>query len=62
MIIVSNTSPLTNLASIGQLDLLRRLYSRINIPDGVWDELNEAGFRIEESLFLYALGLAGEKR
>jgi len=40
MIVVSNTSPLTNLAAIGQFDLLRRLYSGINIADGVWDELN----------------------
>jgi predicted nucleic acid-binding protein len=40
MIVVSNTSPLTNLAAIGQFDLLRRLYSSINIADGVWDELN----------------------
>ncbi len=40
MIIVSNTSPLTNLAAIGQLDLLCRLYTRLHIPPGVWDELN----------------------
>ncbi len=40
MIVVSNTSPLTNLASIGQFDLLYRLYPNINITDGVWDELN----------------------
>ncbi|MCK4488453.1 MAG: DUF3368 domain-containing protein [Desulfobacterales bacterium] len=40
MIVVSNTSPLTNLAAIGQFDLLRRLYAGINIADGVWDELN----------------------
>ena len=40
MIVVSNTSPLTNLAAIGQFDLFRRLYSSINIADGVWDELN----------------------
>lgn len=43
MIVVSNTSPLTNLASVGQFDLLRRLYSHINIPEGVWDELNAMG-------------------
>jgi uncharacterized protein len=40
MIVVSNTSPLTNLASIGQFGLLRKLYSQIHIADGVWDELN----------------------
>ena len=40
MIVVSNTSPLTNLAAIGQFDLLRRLYPDVNIADGVWNELN----------------------
>jgi len=45
MIVVSNTSPLTNLAAIGQFDLLYRLYPNINITDGVWDELNAMGNR-----------------
>lgn len=40
MIIVSNTSPLTNLAAIGQFFLLRSLFSEIFIAEGVWDELN----------------------
>jgi hypothetical protein len=43
MIVVSNTSPLTNLAAIDQFDLLRELYSQIYIPEGVWDELNAEG-------------------
>ncbi len=43
MIVVSNTSPLTNLAAIGQFDLLRRLYGRVHIADGVWQELNAGG-------------------
>lgn len=34
MIVVSNTSPLTNLAAIGQVDLLRQLYGEVHIPDG----------------------------
>lgn len=45
MIVVSNTSPLTNLAAIGQFDLLRHLYSRVHIAAGVWEELNAAGGR-----------------
>ena len=45
MIIVSNTSPLTNLAAIGQFDLLYRLYARLHIAEGVWDELNAQGKR-----------------
>jgi uncharacterized protein len=43
MIIVSNTSPLTNLAAIGQFDLLRCLYTHIHIAPGVWKELNAKG-------------------
>jgi uncharacterized protein len=45
MIVVSNTSPLTNLAAIEQFDLLRALYGRVHIPDGVWEELNAGGRR-----------------
>jgi len=45
MIVVSNTSPLTNLAAIGQFDLLRKLYARLHIAQGVWDELNAKGLR-----------------
>jgi uncharacterized protein len=43
MIIVSNTSPLTNLAAIGQFECLHRLFSRLRISDGVWEELNAGG-------------------
>ncbi len=43
MIVISNTSPITNLAAIGHLDLLRDLYGQIHIPRGVWDELNAFG-------------------
>jgi predicted nucleic acid-binding protein len=43
VIVVSNTSPITNLAAIGQFDLLRQLYGEILIPDAVWDELNAGG-------------------
>ena len=45
MIVVSNTSPLTNLAAIGRFDLLRDLYSELYIPSGVWEELNAGGQR-----------------
>ncbi len=40
MIVVSNTSPITNLAAIHQFDLLHLLYGQIHIPDAVWAELN----------------------
>ena len=39
MIVVSDTSPITSLAAIGQLDLLRQLYSKILIPEAVYQEL-----------------------
>ncbi len=39
LIVVSNTSPLTNLAAIGQFDLLRVLFERVHVPGGVVDEL-----------------------
>jgi len=39
MIVVSNTSPITNLAAIGQLNLLQQIYSTIIIPQAVYDEM-----------------------
>lgn len=39
MRVVSNTSPLSNLAVIGELDLLQKIYSKILIPPTVYDEL-----------------------
>jgi predicted nucleic acid-binding protein len=40
MIVVSNTSPLTNLAAIGQFGLFHQLYGRLHIAERVWEELN----------------------
>jgi len=39
MSIVSNASPLINLARIGKLDLLRQLYGELVIPEAVWHEV-----------------------
>jgi predicted nucleic acid-binding protein len=39
MNVVSNASPLINLARIGKLDLLRQLYGEIVIPQAVWNEV-----------------------
>jgi uncharacterized protein len=44
-LVVSNTSPLTNLAAIGHFDLLRELFGQIHIAQGVWAELNHRGLR-----------------
>lgn len=43
MKVVSNTSPLTNLAAIGQFRLLKSFFGEIHIAKGVWDELNSGG-------------------
>jgi predicted nucleic acid-binding protein len=43
MIVVSNTSPIINLAAIGQLDLLRHLYGTIIIPQAVYHEIAVSG-------------------
>lgn len=45
MIVVSNTSPLTNLAAIGLFRLLHELYGVVNISTAVWDELTANGER-----------------
>lgn len=39
MIVVSDTSPLCYLILIGQIDLLRRLYGQVVIPQAVQEEL-----------------------
>ena len=39
MIVISNTSPVVNLAAIGQLELLRQLYGRVIIPQAVYEEI-----------------------
>ncbi|MGB5064715.1 MAG: DUF3368 domain-containing protein [Candidatus Competibacter sp.] len=42
-VVISNTSPLTNLAAIGQFDVLRALYGGLLIAEAVWAELNAGG-------------------
>ncbi len=43
MIVVSDTSPINNLAAIGQLGLLQQLYGNVIIPTAVYQELLNAG-------------------
>ncbi len=43
MSVVSNASPLINLARIGRLDLLRLVYAEVHIPKAVWREVVAAG-------------------
>lgn len=44
MIVVSNTTPLIGLASIGRFELLHRLFGEIHIPRAVYDESVTAGY------------------
>ena len=39
MLVVSDTSPITNLAAVGHLNLLQELYFQLTIPEEVRDEL-----------------------
>lgn len=39
MIVISDTSAITNLAAIGQLQLLSQLYNQVTIPEAVYREL-----------------------
>ncbi len=41
MIIISDTSVITNLAAIQNLNLLHQLYDRVTIPEAVYRELTE---------------------
>ena len=43
MIVVSNTSPISNLAAVGQLNLLEQLYGSVIIPLAVYQELLDSG-------------------
>ncbi len=42
MIVVSNTSPIINLAAIGKLEILQKLYEKIFIPQAVHYEISIA--------------------
>lgn len=42
-VVVSNTSPLTSLAAIGEMGLLERLFGRLHIAAAVQDELAAGG-------------------
>ncbi|BAZ12781.1 hypothetical protein NIES4071_46150 [Calothrix sp. NIES-4071] len=46
MIVVSDTSPINNLAAINQLEILRELYGTVIIPEAVYRELTEPDFPV----------------
>jgi predicted nucleic acid-binding protein len=47
--VVSNTSPLLNLALIDRLELLQNQFSKVEVPRQVWDEI-QAGTRGKDAL------------
>jgi uncharacterized protein len=49
MIIVSDTSPITNLALVGHLDILQHLYGSIVIPQAVAQEIAAITPRLTDS-------------
>lgn len=46
MIVVSDTSPINNLAAIDQLHLLQQLYGTVLIPEAVYQELTDPDFPV----------------
>lgn len=55
MIIVSNSSPIISLSSVGRIDLLEKLFSEIHIPSHVYTEIkakNKYGFNEVDSIFI----------
>lgn len=46
-LVVSDTSPLLNLALIGRLDLVREQCSTVVVPQQVWDELTDGDDGVE---------------
>ncbi|PSB34428.1 DUF3368 domain-containing protein [Stenomitos frigidus] len=55
MSVVSNTSPITNLAGIGQLDLLHQFYDTITIPQAVYNEMATIGRAVPGALEVQTL-------
>lgn len=55
MIVVSNTSPITNLAAIAHLPLLQQLYEIIVIPQAVYTEMTGVGKPVAGSVEVQTL-------
>jgi predicted nucleic acid-binding protein len=55
VIVVSNASPIMNLATVGQTNLLQQLYGGIFVPDAVFQELSAIGSARPDSTIPQAL-------
>jgi predicted nucleic acid-binding protein len=49
MIVVSDTSPITNLALVGHLDILQQLYGSIVIPQAIAQEIAAVAARLTDA-------------
>ncbi|NEO95106.1 MAG: DUF3368 domain-containing protein [Moorea sp. SIO3G5] len=49
MIVVSNTSPITNLSAIQKIDILRQLYGVLIIPQAVYNEMVDLAYEVPGS-------------
>ncbi len=52
MTVISNTSPISNLAAIGQLVLLQQMYGSITIPQAVADEIAKVATIYTQAAFV----------
>ena len=55
MIVVSDTSPITNLAAVNQLTLLHQLYGTIIIPQAVYEEMASLGYAVPGTIEIITL-------
>lgn len=55
MIVVSDTSAITNLAAVGHLNLLQQLYGNIIIPQAVYNEMAGLGYTVPGTIEVQTL-------
>lgn len=55
MIVVSDTSAITNLAAVGHLNLLHQLYGNIIIPQAVYNEMASLGYTVPGTIEVQTL-------
>lgn len=54
--IVSNSTPLINFSSIGELQLLHLLFGEISVPEAVWDETVGQAYKYPSALAIQQCG------
>jgi hypothetical protein len=55
MIVISDTSPITNLAAVGLLHLLHQLYNCVIIPQAVYNEMVNVGYLVPGTIEVQTL-------